>query len=58
MVADVGVHRVGEIDRRRAARQRHDLSLRREHVDLVGEEVALDVLEEFLGVTGFRLDLE
>ena len=58
VVADVGVHGVAEIDRRRAARQRHDLALRREHVDLVGEEVALDVLEELLRVARFRLDLE
>ena len=45
-VADVGVHRVGEVDRGRAARQRQDLALGREDVDLVGEEVDLDVLEE------------
>ena len=58
VVADVGVDAVGEVDGRGAARQRHDLALRREHVDLVREEVALDVLEEFLRVAGFRLDLE
>ena len=58
VVADVGVHAVREVDRGRAARQRHDLALRREHVDLVGEEVALDVLEEFLRVARLRLDLE
>ena len=32
-MAEVGVHRVGEIDRRRAARQVDDLALRRQHVD-------------------------
>ena len=58
VVADVGVHRVGEIDGRGAARQRHDLALRREHVDLVGKEVALDVLEELLRVARLGLDLE
>ena len=41
-----------------AARQCHDLALGCEHVDLVGEESALDVLEEFLRVAGFRLDFE
>ena len=58
VVADVGVHGVREVDGRGAARQRHDLALRREHVDLVGKEVALDVLEKFLRVARFRLDLE
>jgi hypothetical protein len=50
MVADVGVHGVGEVDGGSAARQRHDLALGREDVDLVREEVAFDVLEEFLRI--------
>ena len=49
-VADVRMDGVSEIDGRRAARQPHDRALRREHVDLVGEEIRLDGLEEFLGV--------
>ena len=57
-VADVGVHRVGEIDRGRAARQRHDLALRREDVDLVREQVDLHVLEELGRVAARVLDLE
>ena len=57
-VADVGVHRVGEIHRGRAARQRQDPALGREDVDLVGEEVDLHVLEEFLRVARLVLDLE
>ena len=38
-VADVRVHRVREVDRRRARRQHLHLALRREDVDLLGEEV-------------------
>ena len=48
-VADVGVHGVGEIHHRGAARQAQDLAARREHVDLVREQVDLDALDEFLG---------
>ncbi len=58
VVADVGVHGVGEVDGRGPARQREDLALGREDVDLLGEEVHLDVLEEFEGVARFALDLE
>ena len=50
--------RVGEVDRGRAARQRQDPALGREHVDLVGEQVHLDVLEELLRVARLVLDLE
>jgi hypothetical protein len=56
MMADVGVHGVREIDGRGAARQRHDLAFGREHVDLLGEEVALDVRKFLSRAT--RLDLE
>ena len=38
-VADLGVHLVGEVQRRRAGGERLDLALGREHVDLVLEEV-------------------
>ena len=48
-VADVGVHGVGEVHHGGAARQAQDLALGREHVDLVGEQVDLDALEEVLG---------
>ena len=48
-IADVGVHGVGEVDAGRAARQAADFALGREHVDLVGEQVDLDALQEFLG---------
>ena len=58
VVADVGVDRVGEVDRRRAARQGEDLRLRREDVDRVGVEVDLDVLEELAGVARLVLDVD
>ena len=38
-MADVGVHAVGEVERRRSGRQALDLALGREHVHLVGEQV-------------------
>jgi hypothetical protein len=57
-VADVGMHRVGEVDRGRALGHREDLALGREHVDLAGEEVDLDVLEELGGLARGRLQLE
>src|SRR5688572_29439134 len=52
------MHRVGEVDGGRPARQRQDLALGREHVDLVGEEIYLEVLEELGRVARLRLDLE
>jgi hypothetical protein len=52
--AKVRVHRVREIDRRRAHRQIDDLALRREHVDRVGEEAAPERREP-LGRVGDRI---
>ena len=43
---DVGVHAVGEVHRRRAAREGEDLALGREGVDLVGIEIHLQGREE------------
>ena len=57
-VADVAVDGVGEVDHRRAARQRHDLALGREHVDRVGEQVDLDVVPELGGVARLVLDVQ
>ena len=48
-VADIRVHSVRKIDGRGTLRQRHDVALGREHVDLVGEQVDLDALQEFFG---------
>jgi len=47
VVADVGVDRIGEVERGRVARQRENVALGREQVDLVRKQVDLDVFEEF-----------
>ena len=49
-VADIGVDRIGEVDRRRAARQRDQPALRREAEDLVVEQLELRVLEELFRI--------
>ena len=49
-IADVRMHGVGEVHGGGAARQPQDGALRRKHVNLVGEQVRLDGLEELLGV--------
>ena len=41
LIADFGVNGVGKIDGRRAARQRHDVSLRREGVNFFGIQIHL-----------------
>ena len=48
-VADVGVQRIGEVDRRRAARQRDQPAARGEAEHLVLEQLELGVFEEILG---------
>ena len=45
-VADVGVDAIREVERRGAGRQVLDVALRREHEDLVLEDVELDALDE------------
>ena len=57
-VADVGVHRVGEVHRGGAGGQLHDAALRSEDVDLVREEVGLDPFDEFKGAAGALLQLQ
>ena len=58
LVADVGVNRVGEVDRRRVARQRLHFTLRREDVDLFRIQLDLQVLQELLRVADLLLPLE
>ncbi len=53
-VADVGVHGIGEIDRRRPARQRDQATLGREAEDLILEQLELGVLEELFRVVAFE----
>ena len=55
---DVGVDRVGEVDRRRVARQRLHFAFRREDVDLFCVELDLQVLQELLRIADLLLPLE
>ena len=57
-VADVGVDRVGEVDRRGAGGERDDLALGREDEDLVVLEVDLQRLHELAGVGGLLLPVD
>ena len=57
-MADIGVHGVGKIDRSGPARKRHDLALGREDIDFFGKQVALDVLQKFLGIARFGLNFQ
>ena len=52
------MHRIGEIDRRGAARQGDQIALRREAEDLVLEHLELGVLEELLGPGRMLQDIE
>ena len=56
-VTDVGVHRVGEVERRRARREALDLTLRRKHIDLILEKVLLQRGKELTWIT-VPFDLE
>ncbi len=58
LIADVGMHGVGEVQRGGIARQREDLALGREQIDLVREQVDLDVVEELQRRTGGALRLD
>src|SRR5262245_3379468 len=58
VLADLGVHRVGEVERRRALREGLDVALGREHVDLVREEVDPDGVHEFPRVLRVLLRLD
>ena len=58
LVADVGVNRVGEVDRRRALRQHLHRAARRERIDLFGIEIDLQVRQELLRIAHFLLPLE
>ena len=53
----LGVDGVGEVDRRGAGRQRDDLALGREDVDLVLLQVELERLEELDRVVGLAVDV-
>ena len=50
VIPDLRVHAVREIDRPRALRQIDDITLRREDIDLVGEDVQLHRVHKFLRI--------
>ncbi|EXI74009.1 MAG: hypothetical protein AW07_02147 [Candidatus Accumulibacter sp. SK-11] len=58
VVADIRVHGVRQVDRRRTARQGDDLALRREDVNLVRKQVDLDMFEKVAGLVGRTLQIE
>ncbi len=51
-MADFGVHRVGEIDRRGLRRQGDDLALRSEHIHFGSAQILLERTKEFVGIRG------
>ncbi len=57
-VADLGVDRVGEVDRRRAGRQRDHVAARGEDVDLGGVDLEAQRLQELPRVLGLLLPVE
>ncbi len=57
-VADIGMHRIGEVDGGRTLGHLHDAALGGEDVDLVGEQVDLHALDEFQRVAGTLLQLQ
>ena len=57
-VADLGVHRVGEVDRRRPGGQRDHVALRGEHEDLLHRKVVTQRLQELAGVGRLTLPVE
>src|SRR5450830_1199338 len=57
-VADIGVHRVGKVDRRGAFGQLHDPAFGREYVDLVREQVDLHAFDKLQGVAGTLLHFQ
>ena len=58
VVSQLGMHRVGEVHRGRAAWQASDLPLGREHIHLVREQVDLDVLEKLERIAGRVVHLQ
>ena len=57
-VAHIAVDGIGKIDHGGAAWQRHDPVLGREYEHVLGEQVQADMVQEFVGVQCFLLDVE
>ncbi|MPM73412.1 hypothetical protein SDC9_120392 [bioreactor metagenome] len=52
MVADVRMNAIGKVEWSRALRQVDDLPLRREHENVLAEEILHDAVDKFLAVLG------
>ena len=57
-MADIGMHRIGEIDRRRAGRQFDDAAFRRKDVNFVREEIGFHALDKFKRTARALLQLQ
>ena len=57
-MADIGMHGVSEVDRRRARRQFDNAPFRRENVNLIREEIGFNALDKFKRATCTLLQLQ
>ncbi len=57
-VADIGMYRIGEVDRRRTGRQLNDAPFRCENVNLIREEIGFNAFDKFKGATCALLELK
>ena len=57
-VADIGMDRVGKIDRRGTLAQRMNLAARRKHIHFIGKQINFDVLEKFQRIARTRLNFQ
>ena len=57
-MADIGVHEIGEVERRRTGGKLLHIALRRKDVDLILEDIKSNALEELRGVGDVALPLE
>ena len=57
-MADVGVHEIGEVERRSTSGKLLHIALRRKDVDLILEDIKSNALEELRGVGDVALPLE
>ena len=57
-MADIGMHRVGEVDRRGTGGQLDDAAFRGENVNLIREQIGFDALDKFKRTAGALLQLQ
>ena len=55
MMTDLGMDAIGKIDRRGTIRQRDDFSLRRQHIDIGLEDIALHDVHVFQRIVAFLI---